>query len=289
MGNNNSVNKPFNDRPKDLNSIVAPREKQVLHINIGNSNKVDMFKKSINQLMAKTDTDGLWKPNDELYRVYNAYVGQTAKIEQFKTELKTLEQKRIVLLNDIDKYTDREIDGTDQLKLSYLKRDLVDINIGVDSYSKKIAQFGQVSTDIINLWDIYYSNIGQLILDNDLGDFTSVNQLICSQNIYAHISGIYRELMNTNVKEEIQYKLDKLTRAIDINYVMNSIDGQNKEYIEEVKKIDIDLFGIQNGVMPVQGLLTEIYKEVHKIPVTTPTTLIDDNYTNGNRDVNKLL
>lgn len=289
MGNNNSVSKQFDNRPKDLNSLIAFREKQIVDINIGNSNKVDMFKKSINQLMAKTDTDGLWKPNDELYRVYNAYVGQAAKIEQFKTELKTLEQKRIVLLNDIDKYTNREIDGPGQLELSYLKRDLVDINIRVDSYSKKIAQFGQVSTDIINLWDIYYSNIGQLILDNDLGDFTSVSQLICSQNIYAHISGIYRELMNTNVKEEIQYKLDKLTRAIDINYVMKSIDGQNKEYLEKVKKIDIDLFGIQNGVMPVQGLLTEIYKEVHKIPAATPTTLIDDNYTNRNRDVNKLL
>lgn len=235
------------------------------------------LKKNITSIVSKEKTDTMWRPNDELARVYNSFSAQAAKLKQYKKELVDMEQKKKALQDQIDSYVGKELDIDDRLNLSQIKQQLLDISTKANGYSKRIENFSKVNSDIIEIWDAYYNGIAQLITDFDLGEFTNVTMLVSSQNIYTHFSCLYRELLNSRAKEEVQYKLDRLTKAIDMNYVMANINHQNIEYAKLTQKIDVDMFGIQNHVVPTAKLLEEVYKEVQKLPSNRQVLLANNN------------
>jgi len=235
------------------------------------------LKKNITSIVSKEKTDSKWRPNDELSRVYNSFSSQASKLRQYKKELVDMEQKKKALQEQVDSYVGKELDIDDRLNLSQIKQQLIDISTKADGYSKRIDSFSHVNSEIIEIWDSYYNGIAQLINDYDLGEFTNVTMLVSSQNIYTHYSCLYRELLNSRAKEEVQYKLDRLTKAIDMNYVMANINNQNIEYAKLTQKIDVDMFGIQNPIVPTAKLLEEVYKEVQKLPSNKQVLMVDNN------------
>ena len=285
MGNSNnkSIENVYNKRVSDNKVVIYPQahyQKHSSYMSSGN-NTSTMVLSGLNTIAKKLDTCGHWKPNDELYRIHSAYTNQLSKTKQYRLDLEVLNSRRETLEKELEKYNSLDVDPFTRVEISNINNQMTDIEIKANGLKNRIDKFNQTSTEVINLWDTYYASIAKLIVEYDLGEFTTVVNLICSQNIHSHFSVIYKELMHTMVKEEVQHKLDRLLRAIDINYVIDFVNNQNKDYISRVNKIDKELFGIDNYVVPTYKLLEEINKEASKIRVVQNGVLLDGSKNEG--------
>lgn len=203
--------------------------------------KLDLNKKSNVLINKYTPDPNKWRPSDDIYYRHEFYTMQVANAHRDKKKIKTLEEKKESILQDIERLEKRE-DKDEifmQQTIRLLKEDLPKIELEIKKCKNTYERILTTDASVVKEWEEYNNKIYGLIQDNNLEDYVKPENLYTSSNFYLFLSNIIRSLQNSFVNEtDVLDRMNKLSQVIDIGYVQHQKVNSMLTYFKKVQTIE---------------------------------------------------
>lgn len=188
-----------------------------------------------------------WSPNNELVKKYNEFIDKAGSLNGKKrTELQLIKKsKELIKSYKIDSKAD---DIGSKISALQTKQELLQIDCKLQGIVTFIKEFELDNDDILVKWNIYLEFARNFLINNNLSEFISINDILSSNALYImmkrnmdgyHVSASKEKYLNMLIQLDTFFDIEKINISLTLKLSQIEIENKRQEIIARMSPNNI--------------------------------------------------